>query len=125
MKVKLVAGLAGVLVALWTQAPAAAAQTGPCTKASKSAFPTGSGHDHKDITAHRFSCRLSQAAFLPLKQQLEDPTPGADDNEVLGEMDVEADIAAVAVAYPEARVLFFDVSDPSRPGWPATWRRCG
>jgi hypothetical protein len=30
-------------------------------------------------------------------------------------MDVAAGIAAVAVAYPEAGVLFFDVSDPSRP----------
>lgn len=115
MKLKLILGLAIVVVAGLAQAPGAAAQTGPCTKASQSAFPTGGGHDHEDITAHRFSCRLTQAAFLSLKEQLDDPAPGEDDDEVLGEMDVEAGVAAVAVAYPEAGVLFFDVSDPARP----------
>jgi hypothetical protein len=115
MTVKLVAGLAAVLVGLLVQASGATAQTGPCTNASKTAFPTGAGHDHKDITQHRFACRISQSAFLPLKEQLDDPTPGEDDNEVLGEMDVEADIAAVGVAYPEAGILFFDVSNPAHP----------
>jgi hypothetical protein len=47
MKVKLVAALAAVLVGLLMQASAAAAQTGPCTEASKSAFRAGSGHDQR------------------------------------------------------------------------------
>jgi hypothetical protein len=104
------------------QAEAAAASTGaaalrqapqpagPCTDAAAASMPTGEGHRHDDIAQHRFRCRMEQVAFLPLTEQLKDRP-----NVILGEMDVKADIAAVATTYPRGGVLFFDVSDPGRP----------
>lgn len=83
---------------------------GPCTKAAKAAMPVGEGHDHQDITAHRFSCRFEQSAFLSLRDVLGDRA-----NVILGEIDVKADIAAVAITFPRAGVLFFDVKDPAKP----------
>jgi hypothetical protein len=96
-------------------APARTAQAplppGPCTERAKRAMPTGAPHDHRDIGAHAsLRCRIEQVAFLPLKGELADR-----ENVILGEIDVAADIAAVAVTYPRAGALFFDVSDPSRP----------
>lgn len=89
---------------------------GPCTDEARAALPEGSGHRHRDIGQHDFQCRVEQKAFLSLKNQLDQPlVAGEDDDEVLGEMDVEQGIAAVAVAYPYAGVLFFDVSNPARP----------
>ncbi|MDP8968818.1 MAG: hypothetical protein M3N04_09480 [Actinomycetota bacterium] len=89
------------------QAPTPA---GPCTDAAAKSMPVGDGHRHDDIASHAFACRMQQVAFLPLTEQLEDRP-----NVILGEMDVKADIAAVAITYPQAGVLFFDVSDPSQP----------
>lgn len=89
------------------QAPAPA---GPCTEEAAKAMPLGGGHRHDDIAAHAFSCRMEQAAFIPLTDQLKDRP-----NVILGEMDVKAGIAAIEMTYPQAGVLFFDVSDPSRP----------
>ena len=89
---------------------------GPCTEASAAEqFADFNGHDHKAIEQHEKSCAMPLSAFLPLKTELEDVEPGADDNEVLGEMDVKAGIAAVAVTFPQAGILFFDVSDPAQP----------
>jgi hypothetical protein len=83
---------------------------GPCTEAAAASMPIGEGHRHDDIAQHRFGCRMEQVAFLPLIEQLKDRP-----NVILGEMDVKADIAAVAITYPRGGVLFFDVSDPARP----------
>jgi hypothetical protein len=90
---------------------------GPCSDATIDAMPVGGGHDHKNINQHRFRCRMQQVAFLSLTEQLRGQ-PDA----VLGEMDVKADIAAVAVAYPESGALFFDVSDPANPKF-LSWYR--
>ena len=101
------------LVLLLALAPSAAAQQqaeppGPCTSQSASTqYPRGDGHDHTDIAIHKAACRMVQEAFLPLNEDLDD--------EVLGEMDIKAGIAAVAVSYPQAGVLFFDVSDSANP----------
>ena len=53
---------------------------------------------------------MKQVAFESLTAQLKDRP-----NVILGEMDVKADIAAVAITYPQGGVLFFDVSDPAKP----------
>ena len=88
---------------------------GPCTDASAAQqYPDGEGHDHLAIEQHEASCRMRQQAFLSLKEELASDAGTADD-EVLGEMDVENDIAAVAIAYPRGGILFFDVSDPAQP----------
>lgn len=81
---------------------------GPCTQASaRDQFHDEEGHDHLKMAEHVHSCRLELAKFLPLTEELDD--------EITGEMDVEGDIAAVAVAFPQAGALFFDVSDPANP----------
>ncbi len=89
------------------QAPSPA---GPCTDAAAKAMPLGDGHDHSDIAQHAFACRMEQVAFTSLTDELKDRP-----NVILGEMDVKADIAAVAITYPQGGVLFFDVSDPAKP----------
>ena len=88
----------------------AATPAGPCTEAAKLSMPAGSGHQHADITQHRFSCQMEQLAFLDLKSQL-----GDRENVLLGEMDVANGIAAVVITFPRAGVLFFDVSEPAKP----------
>ncbi|MFP5361411.1 MAG: LVIVD repeat-containing protein [Thermoleophilia bacterium] len=88
----------------------AAAPAGPCTEAAAKAMPLGDGHRHSDIAAHAFACRMEQVAFVPLLEQLRDRP-----NVILGEMDVKAGIAAIEITYPQAGVLFFNVSDPSKP----------
>lgn len=81
---------------------------GPCTEESANQqYVDGEGHDHAGMPLHRKSCGIEQSSFLPLDDVLDD--------EILGEMDAENGIAAVAVTYPQAGVLFFDVSDPSNP----------
>ena len=104
------------VAALLAVGPGAAAQApqpqteppGPCTdESARDQFHRGDNHDHLDITIHRAACRIQQDAFLPLNEDLND--------EVLGEMDVKAGIAAVAVSYPQAGVLFFDVTDSANP----------
>lgn len=106
------------LVALWVAGPAAAATpSGPCAEAAKASMPEGAGHDHTDIAQHRFACRVKQVAFLSLKEELK-----ARPDVVLGEMDVKEDIAVVAVAFPEAGFLLFDVADPAKPKF-LSWYR--
>ena len=83
---------------------------GACTEEAAKAMPVGEGHDHSDIEQHEFACRMEQVAFESLTAQLKDRP-----NVILGEMDVKADIAAVAITYPQGGVLFFDVSDPAKP----------
>ena len=111
---RVVVVLVGVIAAFALPAAAAQAQAplpaGPCTEAAKGSMPVGDGHAHSDIAAHDFRCGMEQVAFLALKEQLADR-----ENVILGEMDVKADIAAVAITYPQAGVLFFDVSDPASP----------
>jgi hypothetical protein len=88
----------------------AATPAGPCTEAASKAMPLGDGHRHDDIASHDFACRMVQTAFIPLTEELKDRP-----NVILGEMDVKADIAAIEITFPQAGVLFFDVSDPSQP----------
>ncbi len=88
---------------------------GPCTEQSaRQQYVDGEGHDHLAIEVHAAACRIVQQAFLPLKDELTSD-PGTEDDEVLGEMDVEGDVAAVAIAYPRAGILFFDVANPAAP----------
>ena len=89
---------------------------GPCTEKAKSSMPIGEGHQHDDIASHAFRCRMEEVAFLSLKQQL-----GDRENVILGEIDVQKDLAAVSVTYPRAGVLFFDVSDPAKPKYLSRW----
>ncbi len=89
------------------QAPSPA---GPCTDAAAASMPIGDGHNHADINQHPFACRMEQVAFTALTDQLKDRP-----NVILGEIDVKADIAAVAITFPQGGVLFFDVSDPAKP----------
>ena len=79
-------------------------------------MPIGESHKHDDIGSHAFRCRMEQVAFLSLKQQL-----GDRENVILGEIDVQKDLAAVSVTYPRAGVLFFDVSDPAKPRYLSRW----
>ena len=93
-------------------------QPGPCTEDARSGMPEGEGHDHQDVEQHRgLRCRIEQVAFLPLNDEL-----AARPDVVLGEMDVEADIAAVSVIWPEGGILFFDVADPASPKF-LSWYR--
>ena len=105
---------------LYASSRAAQAQeplpAGPCTEEAKSSMPIGGSHKHDDIGAHAFRCRMEQVAFLSLKQQL-----GDRENVILGEIDVQKDLAAVSVTYPRAGVLFFDVSDPAKPKYLSRW----
>ena len=88
----------------------AATPAGPCTEAATQAMPLGGGHRHDDVASHDFACRMEQVAFNSLVEPLKDRP-----NVILGEMDVKADIAAIEITFPQAGVLFFDVSDPSLP----------
>lgn len=94
-----------------------AAASGPCTGQAASSMPDGEGHDHLDITQHRFDCRVETAFFDSLLDGL-----AAEPDLILGEMDVESDLLAVAVAFPESGVLFFDVSNPAAPRF-LSWYR--
>lgn len=108
---RLILVLGCLLIGALGGAPGAAAQTppgGPCSQESaQKQYQGGPGHEHTNIALHRAACRVLQDAFLPLNEDLGD--------EVLGEMDIKAGIAAVAVTYPQAGVLFFDVTDTARP----------
>lgn len=94
-------------------------EKGPCFDVAAASMPDGEGHDHLDLTQHNFSCGFSQAAFLPLTDVLAERS-----DVMLGESDVESDIAAVAVAYPESGLLTFDVKDPASPKF-LSWYRGG
>ncbi|CAA9513150.1 MAG: hypothetical protein AVDCRST_MAG30-2606 [uncultured Solirubrobacteraceae bacterium] len=88
---------------------------GPCTDRSAALqYADEKGHDHLKIENHAVACQMQQQAFLDLKKEL-DSDPLGNDDEVLGEMDVEGDVAAVLITYPRAGVLFFDVSNPAAP----------
>ncbi|MDP9384394.1 MAG: hypothetical protein M3P50_04005, partial [Actinomycetota bacterium] len=88
---------------------------GPCSdQSAREQYRDEQGHDHLKIEIHAAACRIQQQAFLPLKTELRSD-PGTQDDEVLGEMDVEGDVAAVAIAFPRAGILFFDVSNPAAP----------
>ena len=92
---------------------------GPCFDVAAASMPDGDGHDHMDLAAHNFSCGFKQEAFLPLTDEL----AGRPDV-MIGESDVASDIATVAVAYPEAGLLTFDVKDPAVPKF-LSWYRGG
>ena len=110
------------LIAAALVLPAAAgAQTtspkGPCTDEARRAMPEGGAHRHARLSDHAFQCSMRQVAFDSLRDEL------AERNDViLGEMDVEAGLAAVGVAYPESGFLLFDVSDPAEPRF-LSWYR--
>jgi hypothetical protein len=92
-------------------------QRGPCTAAAARSMPVGSGHDHLNIDLHRFACRVALAFFDPLTDEL-----SKNPDLILGEMDIESDIMAVAVAFPESGVLFYDVSNPAQPVFKSWFR---
>ena len=102
------------------QARVAAAPPGPCTAPAAQAFPDGDPHDHQKISDHRFRCRADQTEFFPLKEEATRHF-GREDI-VLGEMDVKGDIAAVAVTFPAAGILFYDVKDPAKPKFLSVYR---
>ena len=78
--------------------------------AASRSMPLGSGHNHLNIDQHRFACRVALAFFDSLEEEL-----SANPDVILGEMDIESDIMAIAVAFPESGVLFYDVSNPANP----------
>ena len=92
---------------------------GPCTEAVASGMPEGNGHDHTKPEQHdNLACRIEQVASDSLKDELAgggNPLKQFPPDSVLGEMDVKKDIAAIAITYPNAGILFFDVSDPASP----------
>jgi hypothetical protein len=118
-------GLMAVLVlligVLAVPAAASAADTaaaeGPCTSQAVASMPVGAGHDHLDVTKHPFDCRVETVFFDSLLDGL-----AAEPDVILGEMDVESDLLAIAVAFPESGVLFFDVSNPAAPRF-LSWYR--
>ena len=98
-------------------APPVIDDPGPCTTEAAASVPEGAGHDHADVTQHRFECRMRQVFFDGLGDEL-----GAQRDVVLGEMDVKNGLAAVVVTFPESGVLFFDVADPAQPKF-LSWYR--
>jgi len=92
---------------------------GPCFDAAVASMPDGKKHDHNSNAQHDFTCGFKQEAHLPLTDVLT-----ARPDVWLGESDVKNDVAAVAVAYPEAGVLLFDVKDPAKPVF-KSWYRGG
>ena len=115
-----------LLLCLVAAAPAHATTEfpGPCTGAAALGMPNGDDHDHNETSQHQgLYCRIRQVSFLPL-------TGGeltGVENSKLGEMDVKAGIAAVAVQEPIGGVMFFDVSDPAHPKHLSTYlhAECG
>src|SRR5688500_188740 len=91
--------------------------SGPCTEYAKRTMPANEGHDHTDINQHRFKCDMETVAFEAMTEQF-----GARPDVVFGEMDVKGDLAVVAIAYPEAGFVLFDVSDSSTPKF-LSWYR--
>jgi hypothetical protein len=85
-------------------------------------MPEGSGHEHLNIDQHKFACRVALAFFDPLLPGELSQNPDV----ILGEMDIESNIMAIAVAFPESGVLFYDVSNPSNPVFKSwfRWSRC-
>ena len=99
------------------QAAAKRTTGGPCSKAASRSMPEGAGHDHSDLSQHRFRCRVRQVFFDSLENEL-----GARQDVVLGEMDVKNGLAAVAVTFPESGVVLFDVRRPAKPRF-LSWYR--
>ena len=89
--------------------PAPAAPSGPCTAETARAMPAATGHDHLDITTHKFSCGATKVFFDPLDKVLGDRPI------VTGEMDVKGDLMVIATAYPESGFLLYDIKDPTKP----------
>jgi hypothetical protein len=90
---------------------------GPCTEYAKRTMPANEGHDHTDINQHRFKCDMETVAFEAMTEQFE-----ARPDVVFGEMDIKGDLAVIAIAYPEAGFVLFDVSDSSKPKF-LSWYR--
>ena len=88
---------------------APAFQDGPCTAETARAMPAAEGHDHLDVTAHKFSCGVTKTFFDPLTTVLDDRPI------VTGEMDVKGDLMVIATAYPESGFLLYDIKDPAKP----------
>ena len=100
------------------QAAAPRVKGGPCTKAASKSMPEGPAHDHGNIAQHKgMRCKMRQVFFDSLDDEL-----GARKDVVLGEMDVKKDLAIVAVTFPEAGFLLFDVKSPARPKF-LSWYR--
>ncbi len=101
-----------------------AAPDGPCSEQSgREQYAEGEGHDHLEIGLHQFSCNMAVRNFQSLLAQTDNPTtPVQDSNEVLGEMDVKGNTAAVAISYPRAGILFFDITNVAAPKFISRYR---
>jgi hypothetical protein len=97
--------------------PAPQMEKGPCTDEAARSMPANEGHDHTDISQHRFKCRMEQVAFRSLVEETR-----ARPDITFGEMDVKGDLAVVAVAYPETGFFLFDVSNSADPKF-LSWYR--
>ena len=116
--------LIALLVAPAPAAHATVENPGPCTNAAAKGMPNGDEHDHNEPSQHQgLFCRIRQVSFLPLNGS---ELTGVE-NSKLGEMDVKAGIAAVAVQEPIGGVMFFDVKDPASPKYLSTYlhAECG
>ena len=91
---------------------------GPCTEAAASVDAGRRGSQPRRHLPARVRLPHGAGRLHSLTEQLKDRP-----NVILGEMDVKADIAAVAMTYPQGGVLFFDVSDPSKPQLPLALQR--
>ncbi len=96
---------AAILAAALVPAPAPAATD--CAAAAERAMPEGGDHLHAEASQHDFACGLESVAYLDLM----DLVP---ERQEFGEADVAGSIVAVALAYPQAGFLLFDVSNPRR-----------
>src|SRR5687768_5377572 len=90
---------------------------GPCTEYAKRTMPANEGHDHTDINQHRFRCDMEVMAFEAMTEQFQ-----ARPDVVFGEMDIKGDLAVIAIAYPEAGFVLFDVSNSAKPKF-LSWYR--
>lgn len=68
----------------------------------------GEGHDHAAVSQHQLACGIDLVAYDGLGDLVPEPA-------MFGEIDVAGDVAVMAIAYPEAGFIVFDVSDPANP----------
>lgn len=109
-----------VLLSVLGVGSALSAARPPCAPpAAPDPMPEGDDHDHANPAHHRLECGLESVAFRGLEGLVPEPTQ-------FGEVDVAGGIAVMALAYPEAGFIVFDVSDPQNPRALARFRgpRC-
>jgi hypothetical protein len=103
--VKLALASAALTIAGSAAAPAAVAS---CDGPAREAMPDGNGHDHAAARQHAHACGIRALAYRDVRDLVPETIE-------FGEADVSNGLAAMAVAYPWAGFVLFDVSDPPRP----------